>query len=140
MLTLSTPCPQHPLPSGLQLNTCQHDPPKASDNLPALPQVTEALSFLHNSEQMLHGNVCPQTIVITRRGMWKLAGFGFAEKAREGRVSIETVLLGCHGDNRLSLSKQYWLTPPPLHTHTVHLEPQDGVGSKCPLCFLSFKG
>lgn len=37
---------------------------------------------------MLHGNVCPNSIVISRRGMWKLGGFGFAEKAREGRVSV----------------------------------------------------
>ncbi|XP_064607095.1 SCY1-like protein 2 [Liolophura sinensis] len=51
-------------------------------------QVTEALAYLHGSEQMLHGNVCPASILLTKRGCWKLSGLGFAEKARDGKDSF----------------------------------------------------
>jgi SCY1-like protein 2 len=52
-----------------------------------LLQIAEGLSYLHNSEQMMHGNVSPNNIIITKRGTWKLAGFGFAEKPIEGKAS-----------------------------------------------------
>ncbi|XP_043493375.1 SCY1-like protein 2 isoform X1 [Polistes fuscatus] len=44
-----------------------------------LLQITEALLFLHNSchPKILHRNVCPSNIIITKRGTWKLAGFEF---------------------------------------------------------------
>jgi len=41
-------------------------------------QIVEALAYLHNVEQIVHLNVCPQSIVVTKRGMWKLAGFAYA--------------------------------------------------------------
>ena len=43
---------------------------------------------MHTSEQMVHRNVCPQSIVLTPRGDWKLAGFCFAEKVKDGKVSL----------------------------------------------------
>ena len=52
-------------------------------------QISEALSFLHNSEMLIHGNVSPQSVIITKRGTWKLAGMGFAEKFRDGKASIK---------------------------------------------------
>ncbi len=58
-------------------------------------QVADALSYVHNSEQMLHGNVCPQSIIITTRGTWKLAGFGFAERPVEGKVSQVRHIVRC---------------------------------------------
>jgi hypothetical protein len=42
-----------------------------------LLQCTEALSFLHNSCQLMHRNVCPSSIIITKKGTWKLFGFEF---------------------------------------------------------------
>ncbi|XP_022648489.1 SCY1-like protein 2 [Varroa destructor] len=39
-----------------------------------LAQVSEALAFLHQAK-LVHGNVCPESIVINKKGAWKLAGF-----------------------------------------------------------------
>ncbi|KAJ8668715.1 hypothetical protein QAD02_010378 [Eretmocerus hayati] len=47
-----------------------------------LLQVTEALSFLHYS-QVMHRNVCPSSILITKKGSWKLCGFEFIEGVNE---------------------------------------------------------
>lgn len=43
-------------------------------------QIIEGLSFLHYSGQVIHKNVCPSSILITKRGTWKLAGFEFIGK------------------------------------------------------------
>jgi serine/threonine protein kinase len=43
-------------------------------------QITEALSFLHYSGQVIHKNVCPSSILVTKKGTWKLAGFEFIGK------------------------------------------------------------
>lgn len=40
-------------------------------------QVSEAVSFLHNDVKLLHRNICPENIIITKRGAWKLFGFEF---------------------------------------------------------------
>ncbi|PIK58003.1 putative SCY1-like protein 2 [Apostichopus japonicus] len=42
-----------------------------------LLQVTEALKFLHNSVKMIHGNICPENIILNTNGAWKLTGFDF---------------------------------------------------------------
>ena len=42
-----------------------------------LLQVTEALQFLHYSGHVIHRNVCPNSVVVTKRGVWKLAGMEF---------------------------------------------------------------
>lgn len=41
-------------------------------------QIADALTFLHNDAGIVHRSVNPLTIIITRSGAWKLAGFGFA--------------------------------------------------------------
>lgn len=41
-------------------------------------QVAHALCYLHNTQRVLHGNICPQSILITKTGMWKVGGLGFA--------------------------------------------------------------
>lgn len=46
-------------------------------------QVTEALSYLHYSGQVIHKNVCPSSILVTKKGTWKLAGFEFIERCHE---------------------------------------------------------
>jgi len=42
-------------------------------------QVAEALFYLHTTERLLHLNVCPQNVVVTKRGMWKLTGLCFTQ-------------------------------------------------------------
>jgi len=42
-------------------------------------QVAEALFYLHTTERMLHLNVCPQNVIVTKRGMWKLTGLSFTQ-------------------------------------------------------------
>ncbi|XP_014662009.1 PREDICTED: SCY1-like protein 2 [Priapulus caudatus] len=49
-------------------------------------QVTEALSYIHGTEQMIHGNVSPQSIIVNTKGTWKLAGMEFVQKLQEGMV------------------------------------------------------
>jgi len=41
--------------------------------------VADALSYLHNVERLVHLNISPQCVVVTRKGMWKLMGLGFAQ-------------------------------------------------------------
>jgi SCY1-like protein 2 len=52
----------------------------------AFLQITEALTYLHGGEQLLHSNINPQSIIITKKGAWKLSGLGFAEKTADGKV------------------------------------------------------
>lgn len=40
-------------------------------------QIIEALSFLHYSGHVIHKNVCPSSILVTKKGTWKLAGLEF---------------------------------------------------------------
>ncbi|OAD59552.1 SCY1-like protein 2 [Eufriesea mexicana] len=46
-------------------------------------QIAEALLFFHESCKFLHRNVCPASIIITKRGTWKLSGLEFIEKVNE---------------------------------------------------------
>lgn len=48
-----------------------------------LLQLTEALLFLHYNAKLIHRNVCPTSVIINRKGTWKLAGFEFSEKCNE---------------------------------------------------------
>ncbi|KAG8195910.1 hypothetical protein JTE90_001145 [Oedothorax gibbosus] len=48
-----------------------------------LLQVTEALTFLHYSCKLIHRNLCPQSVIVNKRGTWKLAGLEFAERCNE---------------------------------------------------------
>ncbi|KAL1833622.1 hypothetical protein ACET3Z_003273 [Daucus carota] len=43
-----------------------------------LLQVAESLDFLHNNARLIHRAICPENILITSNGAWKLSGFGFA--------------------------------------------------------------
>ncbi|XP_053393916.1 SCY1-like protein 2 isoform X3 [Mercenaria mercenaria] len=51
-------------------------------------QITEGLSYLHGTEQIIHRNVCPQSVLVTKTGSWKLAGLGFAEMVVNGKEKI----------------------------------------------------
>uniref|UniRef100_T1IJ62 Protein kinase domain-containing protein n=1 Tax=Strigamia maritima TaxID=126957 RepID=T1IJ62_STRMM len=57
-------------------------------------QITEALSFLHYSSQLIHRNICPQSILINKRGTWKLAGLEFTEKSTDLDVLVSSLHSG----------------------------------------------
>lgn len=42
-----------------------------------LMQLAEGLAFLHNDVKLIHGNICPESIVINKSGVWKIFGFDF---------------------------------------------------------------
>ncbi|XP_002135018.2 SCY1-like protein 2 isoform X3 [Drosophila pseudoobscura] len=46
-------------------------------------QLTEALAYLHYSGHVIHRNVCPSSVLITKRGIWKLAGMEYVERMNE---------------------------------------------------------
>lgn len=49
-------------------------------------QITEGLIHLHTSEHCMHGNLCPESILVCSNGTWKLAGLEFAEKSHGSHV------------------------------------------------------
>ncbi|ERL92915.1 hypothetical protein D910_10220 [Dendroctonus ponderosae] len=54
-----------------------------------LLQITEALAFLHFTGHVIHKNVCPGSILVTKRGTWKLAGMEFVEKLHDAQDGQE---------------------------------------------------
>lgn len=60
-------------------------------------QITEALTFLHYSGHIIHRNVCPSSILVTKKGTWKLAGLEFTGKflmiERKQKKSKKTIEL-----------------------------------------------
>ncbi|XP_049694120.1 SCY1-like protein 2 isoform X3 [Helicoverpa armigera] len=44
-----------------------------------LLQLIDALHYMHYNSHQMHRNVCPQVIIVTKRGTWKLFGLEFAE-------------------------------------------------------------
>ncbi|KMY98799.1 SCY1-like protein 2 isoform X3 [Drosophila simulans] len=50
-------------------------------------QLTEALAYLHYSGHVIHRNVCPSSILITKRGIWKLAGMEYVERMNENDLN-----------------------------------------------------
>lgn len=43
-----------------------------------LLQISEGLSFLHTGVKMVHGNLCPENIIVNKSGSWKIMGFDFS--------------------------------------------------------------
>ncbi|VDP90515.1 unnamed protein product [Echinostoma caproni] len=60
---------------------------------PFLLQLTEALHFLHSDCHRLHLNLIPESVVINKYGLWKLAGFEFSKVLDES----------CNGTNNPSM-------------------------------------
>ncbi|XP_076286121.1 SCY1-like protein bma isoform X2 [Lasioglossum baleicum] len=54
-----------------------------------LLQIAEALLYLHGTCKILHRNVCPASIIITKRGTWKLSGLEFIEESVSDDVPID---------------------------------------------------
>nr|CAD2164611.1 unnamed protein product [Meloidogyne enterolobii] len=42
-----------------------------------LIQLSKALVFLHHDKKMVHSNISPNSVIINKKGVWKLAGFDF---------------------------------------------------------------
>jgi len=41
-------------------------------------QIAEGLDFLHHNANLIHRNICPSSIYLTRKGEWKICGFNFS--------------------------------------------------------------
>ncbi|THV08015.1 other/SCY1 protein kinase [Dendrothele bispora CBS 962.96] len=39
-------------------------------------QISKGLSFLHSSAQLIHSNICPESIIVNSAGDWKISGLG----------------------------------------------------------------
>ncbi|KAF9001944.1 kinase-like domain-containing protein [Cyathus striatus] len=39
-------------------------------------QICKGLSFLHSSAQLIHSNICPESVIINTAGDWKISGLG----------------------------------------------------------------
>ena len=52
-----------------------------------LMHIGEALSFLHREGRRVHLSIGPQSIFITTKGEWKLAGLGFSRVVEPGKLS-----------------------------------------------------
>ncbi|KAG7225689.1 hypothetical protein INR49_012275 [Caranx melampygus] len=46
-----------------------------------LLQISEGLSFLHSGVKMVHGNLCPENIILNKSGAWKIMGFDFSNSS-----------------------------------------------------------
>ncbi|CAH0393983.1 unnamed protein product [Bemisia tabaci] len=79
--------PQHPIPR----------PPHACDYSflgielkYGFLQLTEALSFLHCIGHTLHHNVCPGSIFVNKKGIWKLGGLEFTASSITSLLNVVT--------------------------------------------------
>lgn len=69
----------------LDLKAVGGDTPEAESYLAlGLHQLFSTVSFLNNDCQVVHGNICPSSIFITKSGDWKLGGFDLAWSYKEG--------------------------------------------------------
>lgn len=57
----------------------------------SLFQITEGLSFLHYTGHVLHRNVCPSSILVTKKGTWKLGGLEFTGRSPASPSSPFTI-------------------------------------------------
>ncbi|RYG96547.1 hypothetical protein EON65_54235 [archaeon] len=46
--------------------------------------LAQGVQYLHNVQRRLHVNICPESVVITSSGLWKLCGFGFSLDFAQG--------------------------------------------------------
>lgn len=43
-----------------------------------LLSLAEGVAFVHNDAKILHRNICPESVIVSKRGSWKLFGFEFS--------------------------------------------------------------
>lgn len=57
-------------------------------------QISEGLSFLHSGVKMVHGNLCPDNIILNKSGAWKIMGFDFSiSSINPSDAEVVTVLI-----------------------------------------------
>ncbi|CAG9558359.1 unnamed protein product [Danaus chrysippus] len=56
-----------------------------------LLQIIEALNYLHYTARQIHRNICPQIIIVTKRGTWKLFGLEFVENIAHDPLDMVSV-------------------------------------------------
>lgn len=49
-------------------------------------QLGQGLAFLHGDVRLVHGNLCPETVLISRSGAWKIFGLDFCVRGAEGEA------------------------------------------------------
>lgn len=83
-------------------------------------QISEGLSFLHESAKMLHGNLSPESIIINKQGVWKLSGFDFC-------------LLNTNQSGEAKFSCRDWDTSlsPPAQPNPCYLAPEIILEKRC---------
>ncbi|XP_039763689.1 SCY1-like protein 2 [Pararge aegeria] len=99
------PVMPHPISLGpptvqpMQQHSSTHRPPYAKEYhfldmeiRFGLLQMVEALHYIHYTMRQIHRNVCPQVIIVTKRGTWKLFGLEFTEHIID-RDPLELVVI-----------------------------------------------
>lgn len=56
-------------------------------------QISEAIYFLHSVCKLIHRFICPQSVLVTRSGTWKLAGFEFVVKCNNQDPMVSFIYL-----------------------------------------------
>ncbi|RWS30665.1 SCY1-like protein 2 [Leptotrombidium deliense] len=56
-----------------------------------LIQITEALLYLHYYCKLIHRNISPQSVLVNKRGTWKLAGLEFTERCANGDIMVSLI-------------------------------------------------
>ena len=69
-------------------------PCHSADTFLTFSQISEGLSFLHGSVKMVHGNLCPETVIINKLGMWKLSGFDMCVPNTSTSAEVGMIGLG----------------------------------------------
>ncbi|XP_055351598.1 LOW QUALITY PROTEIN: SCY1-like protein 2 [Paramacrobiotus metropolitanus] len=86
-----------------------------------IAQITEALIHLHSTEHCMHGNVCPETILVLANGSWKLAGLEFAEKSPNRVLGVRLREFMVQMPNYLQEAVENLLHRDPRHRPTAQL-------------------
>nr|CAG4636783.1 EOG090X018J [Ceriodaphnia reticulata] len=53
-----------------------------------LQQLIEGLIFLHNDVKLLHGNLCPESIIVNQQGAFKIFGFEFCTASQDANSKL----------------------------------------------------
>lgn len=80
-------------------------------------QISEGIVFLHNDVKLLHRNICPENIIITKRGAWKLFGFEFCSQPN----SLDETPLKFSSLNIMNQTKDF---PQLLMPNLIYLPPE----------------
>lgn len=81
-------------------------------------QIIEALHFLHYTTRQMHRNVCPQVIIVTKRGTWKLFGLEFIGKYIIQNCIYKSCIVGSY---RMYIYINIWTTLSNTKIQSTHL-------------------